>query len=75
MGEYRTPPDIVDTINRLRERLSALETTRLPPQHTAATRPTAPTSPPVKGLIIFVTDAAAGSKFQGWDGTSWVSLG
>lgn len=25
--------------------------------------------------IIFVSDAAAGSKFQGSDGSSWVSLG
>lgn len=30
---------------------------------------------PAAGMIIFVSDASAGSKFQGWDGSSWVSLG
>lgn len=28
-----------------------------------------------RGTLIYVTDAAAGSKFQGWDGAAWVSLG
>jgi hypothetical protein len=27
------------------------------------------------GTIIFVSDEAPGSKFKGWDGTSWVTLG
>lgn len=27
------------------------------------------------GTIIFVSDATSGNKFQGWDGSSWVSLG
>lgn len=27
------------------------------------------------GQIVFVSDAGAGSKYQGWDGSAWVSLG
>lgn len=36
------------------------------------TRPAAADNP---GAIIYVSDGAAGSKFQGSDGSSWVSLG
>lgn len=32
-------------------------------------------SNPEPGMIIFVSDAASGSKFQGYDGTAWVPLG
>ena len=39
--------------------------------YTVITRP----SLPAAGEIIFVSDAAPGSKFQGWDGSGWVSLG
>ena len=39
---------------------------------TVATRPTASDW---TGGVIFVSDAAGGSKFQGSDGSSWVSLG
>ena len=28
-----------------------------------------------EGAIIYVSDAASGAKFQGSDGTNWVSLG
>lgn len=28
-----------------------------------------------EGTIIYVSDASAGSKFQGSDGTNWVNLG
>ena len=34
-----------------------------------------PTASSWTGGVIFVSDAAGGSKFQGSDGTSWVSLG
>lgn len=34
-----------------------------------------PTAADYEGAIIYVSDGAAGSKFQGSDGTSWVSLG
>lgn len=40
--------------------------------YTTATRPAAGAW---AGGTIYVSDAAAGSKFQGSDGTSWVSLG
>lgn len=39
---------------------------------TTATRPSAGSW---TGGIIFVSDGAAGSKFQGSDGSAWVSLG
>jgi hypothetical protein len=39
---------------------------------TTATRPTAASYP---GAVIYVSDGAGGSKFQGSDGSSWVSLG
>lgn len=39
---------------------------------TVATRPTASSW---TGSIIFVSDGAAGAKFQGSDGTNWVNLG
>lgn len=37
---------------------------------TSATRPAH-----AAGKMIYVSDASAGSKFQGSDGSSWVSLG
>ncbi len=40
--------------------------------YTTATRPAAAS---YAGAIIYVSDAASGNKFQGSDGTSWVSLG
>jgi hypothetical protein len=40
--------------------------------YTVATRPAATVAP---GAIIYVSDAAAGAKFQGSDGTNWVNLG
>jgi hypothetical protein len=40
--------------------------------YTTAGRPAASSA---TGGIIFVSDAAAGSKFQGSDGVGWVSLG
>ncbi len=40
--------------------------------YTTATRPTAADH---TGGLIFVSDGAADSKFQGSDGTSWLSLG
>ena len=40
--------------------------------YTTATRPAASAAP---GAIIYVSDGAAGAKFQGSDGTNWVNLG
>ena len=72
MAEYRLPPDIVAVIAKLRERVANLENTQLPPKYTAATLPAAST---VTGLIVYVSDGAVGSKFQGSNGVGWVSLG
>lgn len=41
--------------------------------YTVATQPAATAVAP--GTIVFVSDAAAGSKFQGSTGAAWVSLG
>lgn len=41
-------------------------------EYTVATRPTASDW---EGAIIYVSDGAAGAKFQGSDGASWVNLG
>lgn len=38
---------------------------------TSASRPTNA----IQGSVIFVSDGGAGSVFQGWTGSSWVSLG
>ena len=43
------------------------------PTFTTATRPAATSKN--AGTIIFVSDGAAGSKFQGSDGSSWLGLG
>ena len=40
--------------------------------YTVATLPTASSWP---GGVIYVSDGAAGAKFRGSDGTSWVNLG
>ncbi len=41
----------------------------------AFTEATKPSAAGNAGRIVYVSDGAAGSKFQGSDGTSWVSLG
>jgi hypothetical protein len=60
---------IRETLDRLGVRPASL---RLP-TYTTATRPPATTAN--AGMPIYVSDAAAGSKFQGSNGTAWVSLG
>ncbi len=40
--------------------------------YTVATRPAAADC---EGAIIYVSDAGAGAKYQGSDGTNWVNLG
>jgi hypothetical protein len=60
---------IRETLDRLGVRPASL---RLP-TYTTATRPAATTAN--AGMPIYVSDAAAGSKFQGSNGTAWVSLG
>ena len=72
MSDYQLPPSVVDVFRDLTERVARLENSRRAPRYLTASRPAASTNP---GLVIFVSDAAAGSKFQGSDGSSWVSLG
>lgn len=61
---------IMQRIARLERSLAALQAGAT--TYTVATRPD-PTKFPA--MIIFVSDAASGSKYQGSDGSSWVSLG
>lgn len=68
MGEYRTGPDLIEWLHTLQQRVAALETTKLPPRYTTATRP-APST--VKGLIIF-NDTTG--KHEGSDGAAWFAL-
>lgn len=73
MSGYSLPPDIIDAFRALNDRIAALEARSYGlPTYTTAGRPAASSMP--RGLI-FVSDAAAGSQFQGSDGTSWVALG
>jgi hypothetical protein len=57
----------------MKAKLQALSSMQAPRVYTMATRP--PSTHVTAGVRIYVSDATAGSKFQGWDGTSWVSLG
>ncbi len=65
-GTQRNFEALLREVNVLRDRQV------IPRSFTTATRPAAASS---TGAVIYVTDAAAGSKFQGSDGASWVSLG
>lgn len=74
MGEYRVPPhDINDVIKKLKKQIQSLVNTQATPVFTTATRPAA--SQVMPGKIIYVSDGGAGNVFQGWNGSSWVSLG
>jgi len=71
MSQYNERPDLLRIIQDLKARVQSLANTQATPTYTTATRP----GTRAAGTIIFVSDASAGSKFQGWDGASWVSLG
>lgn len=73
MGEAVIPPSLEALLSDLSARLARLE--RKPPVDifTIATRPAA--TAVRTGTIIFVSDAADGSRFQGSDGTNWKTLG
>lgn len=70
MGQFHVPPSLDQWFKEVRGRLQILETAATP-IYTTATRPSTPIGHP----IIFVSDGVAGSQFQGWNGTGWVSLG
>lgn len=50
-------------------------TAALPLLTTTDTPDTKPAASANEGNIIYVSDGAAGAKFRGSDGTSWVNLG
>lgn len=61
----RSFADVQRNFEHLEQRTGELDT------YTVATRPT--NARP--GKQVFVSDGAAGAKFQGWDGSTWVNLG
>jgi len=71
LSQYNVQPDLNDILKDIKARLQWLANSRATAIYTTATRP----GTVAAGTIIFVSDAAGGSKFQGWDGASWVSLG
>jgi hypothetical protein len=74
MSENRSSPTLPSIIAKLSSRVRTLEIQNAGlPVFTTATKPGATTVQ--AGTMIFVSDAGAGSKFQGSDGSSWVSLG
>lgn len=73
MSQFQWPPDLVQTIRDLKTRVQGLENSSPVRSYTTSTRPASTNL--TAGVIIFVSDAAAGSQFQGWNGVSWVSLG
>lgn len=73
MSGYQSQPDLVEVIRALSDRIAAVEARSYSlPSYTTAGRPAASSVP---RSLIFVSDAAAGSKFQGSDGAAWVALG
>jgi len=72
LEELQSPEAVREVQELFKEMVRGLNAFRAPVV-TAATRPTAAQAG--QGAIIFVSDAAAGSNFQGSTGTAWVSLG
>lgn len=70
IGSLASEQDLENFVRRLFDRWGANRFR--PPRYLTAKRPAAADK---EGLIIYVPDAAAGSKYQGSDGASWVSLG
>lgn len=75
MGQYVDPPDLLRTIGELKKRVQSLEISQTVRTYTLSTRP--PAVNLTGGVIIYVSDAASGQRFQGWDQTAnaWVPLG
>ena len=74
MSEYRSPPDLVSTIQQLKAKVQELTNAQPVQVYTMATRP--PAGNATLGTIIYVSDAPAGfTPFQGWNGTGWINIG
>lgn len=73
LGNLQNEDDLQNFIRVVLDRLGIRQTNYRLPTYTTTTRPAA--SAKNAGMAIYVSDAAAGSKFQGSDGSSWVSLG
>lgn len=74
MSDHRTQPTLSSIITKLASRVATLEIQNAGlPTFTTATKPAASTVQ--AGTMIFVSDAGAGSQFQGSDGTTWRTLG
>jgi hypothetical protein len=74
MSDHRTQATLQSIISELSTRIATLELQSAGlPVYTTATKPAA--SAVQAGTLIFVSDAGAGSQFQGSDGTTWRTLG
>lgn len=70
IGSLATEQDLENFVRRLFDRWVARS--QRPPRYLTADLPPASKK---EGLVVYVPDAAAGSKYQGSDGTNWVPLG
>jgi hypothetical protein len=74
MSDFRGTVSLEGIIRQLRDRIATLERGSIgPPVYTTATRPD-PTTVRA-GTIVYVSDAAPGSKIQYSDGAAWQPLG
>lgn len=72
LGRLENEGDLERWLQAALDRLGIGKAPDRPRRFTTATLPAANKN---EGLVVYVSDAAAGSKFQGSDGTSWVALG
>jgi hypothetical protein len=73
LGRLQNEVDLENFLRETLDRLGVRPSSLRLPTYTTATRPAATTAN--AGMPIYVSDAAAGSKYQGSDGSAWVSLG
>lgn len=72
LNELQSPEALQELRSLLQDVVQAINFFRAP-TFTTATRPAA--SQAGAGAIVFISDAAAGSNYQGSTGSAWVSLG
>ncbi len=79
MSKPLSKPDVYKDLQDIDDRLTRLERNVINASVTVrsvyATQGDLPSAAASKGLIVLVEGNAAGTKFQGSDGTSWVPLG
>jgi hypothetical protein len=73
LGRLKDEVDLENFLREMLDRLGVRPSSLRLPTYTMATLPPATTAN--AGMPVYVSDAAAGSKYQGSDGSAWVSLG